>query len=333
MKPRSVVLMVAVLLVPPVLGQQAKLAQTGMKFLSVSADPRAAGLGDALTAVEHGSASLFYNPAGMAWQGTAIDVMLAQTGWIAEIDYSLGSLSVRPAQGRWGVLGFTFLAVDYGELEETIRFDNEQGYLDLGMFSPSAWSFGAGYARALSDQFAVGGHVKWVNQNLGNSVMGWGDDGEYARQKFEERTVAYDFGMLYKTGFRSLQFAVSARNFARELAYAEESFQLPLTLRIGASINMVDIVAPGSSLHSWLVSIDASNPRDFSEQIKFGSEYRFLGTFVLRAGYAFPTDEQGVSLGLGLRQSLGRIGFGADYAFTEFGIFSNVHRLALRLSL
>lgn len=333
MKPLQLVLIVAVVLVPPALGQQEKLAQTGMKFLSVSADPRAAGLGDALTAVEHGSASLFYNPAGMAWQGTSIDVMLAQTAWIAEIDYSLGSLSIRPAQGRWGVLGFTFLAVDYGELEETIRFDNEQGYLDLGMFSPSAWSFGAGYARALSDRFAIGGHVKWANQYLGDSVMGVGDDGEYAREKFEERAVAYDFGMFYKTGFRSLQFAVSARNFARELAFAEESFQLPLTLKIGVSINMLDIVAPGSSLHYWLVSVDASNPRDFSEQIKFGSEYRFLGTFVLRAGYVLPTHEQGVSLGLGLRQSLGRIGFGADYAFTDFGVFSNVHRLALRLSL
>ena len=138
---------------------------------------------------------------------------LAQTGWIAEIDCSLGSLSVRPANGRWGVLGFTFLAVDYGDLEETTRFDNEQGYLDLGTFSPSAWSFGAGYARALTDQFAVGGHMKWANQFLGDSVMGVEEDGEYARERFSERAVAYDFGMLYKTGFQRLQFAVGARNF------------------------------------------------------------------------------------------------------------------------
>jgi len=331
MKPLMVIL--AALAVLPARGQQEKLAQTGMKFLSVSADPRAAGLGDALTAVEHGSASMFYNPAGMAWQASSVDIMLSRTRWIAEIDYSLGSFALRPAQGRWGVLGFTFLAVDYGDLEETIRFDNEQGYLDLGTFSPTAWSFGAGYARALTDQFAVGGHIKWASQNLGDSVMGLGEDGEYTREKFAERAVAYDFGMLYRTGFRSLQFAVSARNFARELSFAEESFQLPLTLRIGVSMNMMDLVALGSGVHAWLVSVDASNPRDFSEQIKVGTEYQFLDTFVLRAGYAFPTDEQGVSLGLGLRQSLGRMGFGADYAFTEFGIFSNVHRLALRLSL
>ena len=333
MKPITVLLVMLAVAVLPADGQQEKLAQTGMKFLSVSVDPRAAGLGDALTAVEHGSASMFYNPAGMAWQSSSIDLTLGRTQWIAEIDYSLGSFSFRPRQGRWGVIGFTLLAVDYGELEETIRFDNEQGYLDVGTFSPSAWSFGAGYARALTDQFAIGAQIKWANQYLGSSVMGYDADGEYARERMEELAVAYDFGMLYKTGFRSLQFAVSARNFARELSFAEESFQLPLTLRIGVSMDMFDMVASMSDRHSWLVSVDASNPRDFSEQIKVGTEYRFLGMFSLRAGYAFPTDEQGVSLGLGLKQGVGPIGFGADYSFTDFGIFSSVHRLALRLSI
>ena len=39
------------------------------------------------------------------------------------------------------------------------------------------------------------------------------------------------------------------------------------------------MVASMSDRHSWLVSVDASNPRDFSEQIKVGTEYRFLGMF------------------------------------------------------
>ena len=313
--------------------QQKKLAQTGMKFLAVSVDPRAAGLGDALTAVEHGSASLFYNPSGMAWQESNLDIMVGQTQWIAEIDYSMGSLAFRPGRGRLGVIGVSFLMVDYGELEETIRFDNEQGFLDVGTFSPSAWSFGVGYARTLSDRFSVGAQFKWANQYLGNSVTGLGEDSEYVREKVEERVLAYDFGVLYKTGFRSLNFAVSARNFAPEITFSEESVALPLTLRIGLSMNMMDLLDRNSTMHRLLLSIDASNPRDFSEQIKVGTEYVFIETFVLRAGYAFPTDEQGVSFGLGLKQSLRRFGFGADYSFTDFGIFSNVQRLAIRFAL
>ncbi|MEL7361314.1 MAG: DUF3308 domain-containing protein, partial [Bacteroidota bacterium] len=52
-----------------------KLAQTGMKFLSISADPRAAAMGSAATAREGGSAMLFYNPAGMVRFDGAVDAM------------------------------------------------------------------------------------------------------------------------------------------------------------------------------------------------------------------------------------------------------------------
>ncbi len=333
MKPLLYIMLLMPLAAPSATAQQKKLAQTGMKFLAVSVDPRAAGLGDALTAVEHGSASLFYNPGGMAWQKSNLDIMLGQTQWIAEIDYSMGSIAFRPGRGRLGVIGFSFVIVDYGDLEETIRFNNEQGFLDVGTFSPSAWSFGVGYARTLSDRFSVGAQLKWANQYLGNSVVGLGENSEYVREKVEERVLAYDFGVLYKTGFRSLNFAVSARNFAPEFTFSEESVALPLTLRIGVSMDMMDLIDRGSTMHQLLLSVDAANPRDYSEQIKVGTEYIFVDTFVIRAGYTFPTDEQGLSLGLGLRQSLRRFGFGADYSFTDFGIFSNVQRLAIRFSL
>lgn len=321
------------LAVPSVFGQQEKLAQTGMKFLSVSVNARAAGMGDAMTALEGGSDMLFYNPAGMAYQETFANVAFGQAQWIGEIDYNFGSLSLRPAGGRFGVIGFSVVAVDYGTFQETIRANNDQGFLDLGTFSPTAMSVGAGYARSLTDRFAIGAHVKYAVQDLGSNVVEIGENDTMTRQDNREGVVAFDFGMLYKTGFRSLNFAVSARNFSQEIKYEEESFQLPLTLQIGLSMDMMDLMAAGSGgSHSLVVSVDAENPRDFSEQINLGAEYQFLGTFAVRAGYIFPTDEQGINLGAGFRQELGGIGIGADYAYTDFGIFSEVHRLALQLS-
>ena len=41
-----------------------KLAQTGFQFLSVSSDARLAA--DAMTTLKNGSASLFFNPAGLS---------------------------------------------------------------------------------------------------------------------------------------------------------------------------------------------------------------------------------------------------------------------------
>ena len=321
--------------------QQDKIAQTGMKFLSFSPSPRAAALGDAMSAMEGDARNLFYNPASMGWQRAYVSASMATTQWIADIDFYAGSLSFRPAGGRLGVFGFSFMSVDFGELEETIRFDNDDGFMDIGTFSPMSWVFGFGYARPLSDRFSVGGHVKYAQENLAESIVGYATEGdnEYVRADNSAGVYAFDFGVLYKTGFRSLNFAVDARNFSQEIVYEEESLQLPLTLSIGVSMDVMDLLAAtgtggqGRKLHALRIALNASNPRDFSEQIKVGGEYSFLQTFSLRAGYAFPSDVQGVTFGVGVQRLFGNGGFSADYSATTFDIFSTVHRIALSFSL
>lgn len=314
--------------------EREKLAQTGMKFLSVSADPRAVGLGGAMTAVTGASSALFYNPAGMAWMEGSADAMISQTGWIADIDYNHASVALQPANGRYGVVGLSLTSVDYGDLQETI-FDptSEAGYIDLGAFSPTAYAVGVGYARTVTDRFSVGGQVKYVNEDLGSAVVNGDGAGGYLRESVQEGVLAYDFGVLYKTPFRSLNFAVSARNFAQEARFAEESFQLPLTLQIGVSMDVVDLTSLDPSMHRLVLAVDAEDPRDFAEQIEVGGEYTFANTLALRAGYLFPADEQGLSLGAGIRQSLGGVGFGADYSYSTFGVFADVHRVAIKFTL
>jgi Type IX secretion system membrane protein PorP/SprF len=313
--------------------QQEKLAQTGMKFLSFSVDPRAAGMGGAMTSVEGGAEQMFYNPAAMGWQESFMNVSLASTQWIADVNYNAGSIAFRPKAGRFGIFSISFLFVDFGDLQETIRANNEQGFIDLGTFKPAAYSVGFGYARAFSDRFSVGGQVKIASEDLGSSVLGVGEDGEYVRSDNTVDVFAFDFGVFYKTGFKSLNFALSARNFSREIEYEVESFQLPLTFKIGVSMDVLDFTDADKATHSLLVSLDAENPRDFSEQVKIGTEYTFMQTFSLRAGYVLPTDEQGISVGLGVKQLLKGAGFAADYSYTDFGVFAGVHRIALRFSL
>lgn len=313
--------------------ERQKLARTTMKFLNISADPRAAALGDAVTALEGASTSLFYNPAGMGSQQSFLHTAVAQTDWFVDVKYNFASLSVRPGDGRYGVLGFSFVSADYGDFEETIRADNEQGFEDLGTFSPSAYSVGVGYARTLSDRFAVGGHVKFVSQDLSTSVMSVKEDGGFRRAGNEESVLAFDFGMLYRTGFRSLTFAASARNFAREVEYAEESYELPLLLKIGMSMDLVDLTSFSPETHGFVVSVDTESPRDYFEQIKVGAEYTFLDTISLRAGYIFPTDQQGINAGVGIHRSFGGMALAANFAYTHFGIFSEVKRIGFQLSL
>ena len=313
--------------------ERERLAQTGMKFLNISVSPRAAAMGSAATTHESSSMSMFYNPAGMGSMPTAVHVAFGQVQWIGDIDYNMAAIAFRPGQGNYGVVGLTLVAANYGDFVETIRFDNDEGYLRLGTFSPTAIAVGLGYARSLTDRFSVGAHAKYVHQELtSGGVMSYANESA-ERSSFNEGTMAFDFGVLYETGFRSLDFGMSVRNLSGEITYAEENFELPLTFHVGASMDMVDLTALNANLHSVLLSIDAERPRDYSEQLKAGVEYMFMNTFALRAGYTFPTDEQGINLGAGVQTGVSSMRIGVDYAYTQFGLFGNVNRFALHLGL
>ncbi len=139
--------------------------------------------------------------------------------------------------------------------------------------------------------------------------------------------------MLYDTGFRSLNFALSVRNFSQELTYVDENFELPLTFNVGLSMDLTDLMATvDPNMHAFNFMIEAERPRDFSEQIKLGGEYTFMNILALRAGYVFPTDEAGISLGAGLNYGVSNIGIGVDYAYTTFGVFDSVQRMGVHLS-
>jgi hypothetical protein len=315
-----------------------KLAQTGMKFLSVSNDPRAAALGNSVTSLEGLPTAFFYNPAGMARSTSMMNAFAGNTQWIAGIEHQSVALTFAPMNARYGVFGVTFQNVNYGEIQETVRWENEQGFRDLGSISPTAYALGIGYARAITDRFSVGGHIKYASQNLGATAMSVADD-EFTHQDNVASTLAYDFGVLYHTGFRSLTLAMAVRNFSPEVRYEDEGFELPLNFHMGVSMNMLDLTNADPNMHSLLLSVDANRPRDYSEMITLGTEYTFMRTFMLRAGYAFlvdgdvrDSDQQGVSVGAGVRQSIGGVGFGADYAYTQFGVFDDVHRVALQIS-
>ncbi len=315
-------------------GQQQKLAQTGLKFLSVSLDARASGFGDAVTSLEYNSAAMFYNPAGMARMNTFTSVAVGQTQWIADIKYQYGSISLAPFDGDYGIIALSFISVDYGDFMGTVRYNNDQGFLDVGTFSPTAVAFGLGYAKALSDKFSVGGTIKYARQSLGTSVVGGvtANSSGFTGGTTEENklnVLAFDFGVIYKTGYKSLDLGMSVRNFSREVKYKKDGFQLPLIFQIGASFNASDILDLDKNMHSVLLSVDANHPRDYPEQVNVGIEYTFMNLLSLRGGYSTPNDERDVSAGVGLKHSFAGVNFGLDYAYTPFGIFDSVHRISV----
>lgn len=321
-----------------VYSQQQKLAQTGMKFLNVSLDARSSAFGDAVTSLETNSSAMFYNPASMGWLDGIADVSLGSTQFIADINYYNGAIAFAPEGGSYGVFGISFTSVDYGDFLGTVRANNEQGYVDVGTFSPTAMAIGFGYAKSLSEKFSVGANIKYVRQSLGTSVVGnlVADPFQgYISGTTEENelgVVAFDFGVLYRTGFKSLNLGMSVRNFAREVKYKSEGFQLPLIFQLGASFNFADLMEVDKNEHSLVVSVDANHPRDYPEQIMIGVEYTFMNLLSFRGGYSAPNDERNFSAGVGLKKDIGGLNLGVDYAYTPFGVFNDVHRISLNFA-
>lgn len=308
-----------------------KRGQTGMKFLAFSVDARAAALANATTVdMNSGAVGLFYNPATVAWQDKAFSVAAGITQWIADINYNAFALSYRPSQGKYGVFGLSFMNVDAGEIVGTALDASEKGYRFTDSYTPTAWALGIGYSKQLSDRFSFGGQLKFVNENLATALISTTNGDEY--KSYEESVLAADFGIIYRTGYKSLALGMTARNFAPEVKYEEENFELPLTFRIGVSMDVLDFTTRDPNQHSLIVRVDTERPRDFSEQVKIGAEYVLMNLVSLRAGYVTPTDEEGISLGGGLHKNFDTFGFMLDYSYTSFGVFDNVNRFTAKFS-
>jgi hypothetical protein len=333
MKKTLVILLLILVSVAAVAQTNAKLAQTGLKFLNVATDPRAVAMGEAVTSVEGSSTAMFFNPAGLArFSGTA-HASFGTTQWIAGIDHLYASAAIATPNNDYGVFGLTFQSVDYGEIIRTIRATNADGFLDVGTFRPTAFAVGLGYARALSDRFSIGGRASYVFQDLGAGFRSVDSYGNPLKSDNNIDVVSFDFGMFYNTGYKSLNFAMSVRNFSKEIKYQKEGFQLPLMFRIGVSINAMDFITMDPGADRLLLSVDATNSRDYPETVNMGGEYVFMKTLAVRGGYMFGQDERGFTAGIGLQQALEGIGLGIDYSYTPFGIFGTVNRFALQLTL
>ncbi len=306
---------------------QDKLAQTGFQFLTVISDAKAAALGGSITAIESQSNALFFNPATMGFDTSLVSASFSLNQWLADIKHQNMSLAVQPFDGMLGVFGFSLQLVDYGEILGTRVADNDQGYIDVGSIDASALAVGFGYAKAISEQFSVGGQIKWVRQSLGESVIQV-DSSNSQTVTNKLSVMAFDFGTLFKTGFESLVFGMSVRNFSTEVKYVEEGFQLPLRFTLGISMDLVDFTNLDKGNNSLMLSVESINDRSHAQQVGFGLEYKFLQMFSLRGGYILENDENNFNYGLGVSW----YGLTVDYAYSPYGLFGDINRFSVRFS-
>lgn len=326
------------ILAPALFSQQQKWAQTGFTFLEITSDARSTAIGEAVNSLSGYSGALFHNPATMADIQSTFNSTFSINTWIADIKHVQFSMMFSPFSGDYGVVGFSLQSVDYGKVFGTVVAFNEEGYINTEIFNPSALAFGIGYAKMISKQFGVGGHVKLAYQALGKSIVdvGTSTNPSFITKRNVAEVVAYDFGTIFKTGLRSIAFGMSVRNFSKEIKYEEEGFQLPLLFTLGVSADVFEFTEMQMEDQKLLLSIDATHPRSHPEQVKIGLEYNFMDALLLRGGYVSGNHQDDITYGIGVSTAgLGMRDFGdveVDYSYTPFGILNNVQKFTVRYS-
>lgn len=327
------------LLTVPVKAAFTKIGMAGLSFLKIGVG-RCTGMGDAFVAVADDASTAFWNPAGLALAGKR-QIVLNHIDWFADINHEYLAAVVPTRVGNWGL---SVTALSLGQFEET-TIDEYQG--TGRTFTGADLAAGVSYSRMFTDKLAFGLTTKVVSEQIGDYVGTAG--------------VAFDFGIHYSTGWRSLRLAMAMANFGPDLRYTgnelnftydpdwewpwtrepipatylTETFPLPTIFRFGLAYDVFSTEAS-----CLLAALDLNHFNDVNEKVNFGLEYRY-GGFFLRGGYTLNVDTDyarrvgwstGISAGTGLRlRPGGAFDLGLDYSYRNLGRLGMSHRLTLAL--
>ena len=300
-----------------------RVGQTGWQFLHLPTVARNAALADIKSGlINNDVSSIFSNPANIA-DIKNIDATFTKINYIADISYVTGAVAKN--FGTWGVFGLSFANLDIGDMVRTENVYNESLGItersgDIETFSAGDFLIGLSYARSVTDRLDIGGNVNYIREKLDDvDITNW----------------SADFGIYYRTGFRSLRLSMLARNFGpdaefvgfTELYGLPQSVRMPLDFRLGIGYDFIEAI--DGSVHQLSGFLEAVHPNDGPERIHTALEYSFLNVFSLRAGYRFNYDEQGLTFGGGLNFDMKGMRGRIDYAYLDYGRLTSVHLFTL----
>lgn len=300
-----------------------KVGTTSFQFLKVMPGARSTGMGESFISVVNTSEAVYWNPGALV-KINNFDASFSYVDWFLDVSHL--ALSAAYTIEDFGTLGLQVQVNDLGDIPitrvENLSRDSETGVYNPGLtgetMSPGFTVVGLSYAKSLTDKFSFGLSFKVAHENLiAESATSWMLDG----------------GLIYQTGFKSIDVAISLRNFGPEVKFIAKSYPLPQTLTLGISTYLF---SPKNSLmsdiedQSLLLSYNLSQPRDYGQQHNVGMEYSFYQVIFLRAGYKINYDEEGLTFGAGVNYQ----GYRVDYSFNDFGEYlGNVHRFTIGLSI
>lgn len=274
----------------------------GALFLRVGVGARAAGMGEAFTAVAADASSLYWNPAAMA-PVLGTNLLLEHNEYFQSLRFEQAMLT---HETSWGTIGLGFTG-RYGD--EMERRENFPTATPLGTFTAYDVAFLISYARYVVPNTSVGLTAKPIYLRI--------DD-------VESMGIGFDLGVYHVSRVKGMNLAFVLGNVGPPMKFEQEEFALPRFVKVGASYSR-DIQAISGGV---LATIDGVFPNDGDGRAHLGLEGNYQRRFFLRVGYKAGYDSQGLTAGVGV----GGRKFEVDYAFSEMSNdLGNGNRISLGL--
>jgi hypothetical protein len=310
---------------------------TAVPFLTITPDSRAAGMGDVGVATSADANSAYWNAGKLAFIEKGYGFSMSYTPWLAKIinDMKIIYLTGFYKLNHEQTVAFSMKYFDMG----AINF-RDGANQDLGRFNPRDFSFDATYSQLLTENFGLGGTLRYIHSNL-TGALPTGNDARPGS------SVAVDLGAFYTKPLESknatLSLGGSISNIGSKITYTDANSKdfIPTNLRLGGAYKteldalnsltfaldfnklLVPSPGPGSKTKPLLSGIFGSfsdaqgGAKEEMHEIMTaaGAEYWYNNTFALRLGYFYEAKDKGnrkyLTVGTGMKYEK----FGLDVAY------------------
>jgi len=213
---------------------------TGVPFLLVAADARAAGMADQGVATSTDAYSQQWNPAKYAFATDAQGLSISYTPYLTDLanDISLGQLTYYNKINERSAFATSFRYFGFGDIELRTTGDPNEPTRTV---SPNEFAFDGSYSLKLSDKFSMAVGARYIRSNL--KIASEEIDASAASSFavdiagfYQSDEIAYaDFNGRWRAGF-------SMQNLGPKISYDNDDISanfLPANLRLGGGFDFI----------------------------------------------------------------------------------------------
>lgn len=213
---------------------------TGVPFLLVAADARAAGMADQGVATSTDAYSQQWNPAKYAFATDAQGLSISYTPYLTDLanDISLGQLTYYNKINERSAFATSFRYFGFGDIELRTTGDPNE---PTRVVSPNEFALDGSYSLKLSDKFSMAVGARYIRSNLkiASEDIDASAAGSFAVDIagfYQSDEIAYaDFNGRWRAGF-------NMQNLGPKISYDNDDLSanfLPANLRLGGGFDFI----------------------------------------------------------------------------------------------